>query len=105
MRRCSSSGAAAIPTASAPWRGENYPGLRSQAVDQLLADAAATLERAGRAELLRRVEGALLAELPRLPLAAHARLAAFSPELSGLELAAPPIAESWNAHQWALVVR
>jgi peptide/nickel transport system substrate-binding protein len=96
--------AAAIPTGQAPWRGENYPGLRSPALDQLLADAATTLERARREELLRQAEDALLAELPRLPLAAHTRAAALSPELTGLELAAPPIAESWNADQWALVV-
>lgn len=96
---------AAIPTPLAPWSGDNYPGLRSPALDRRLEDAAATLERARRADLLALAEDALLTELPRLPLGARARAAAVAPELTGLEVAAPPIAETWNAHRWGLVVR
>ena len=53
--------------------------------------------------MLRRAEEALLDELPRLPLLARARAAASSPELTNLKLAAAPIAESWNANEWAVV--
>jgi peptide/nickel transport system substrate-binding protein len=96
--------AAAIPSAANPWGGDNYPGLRSQTLDRLFADAATALERGRRDDLRRQAEDALLAELPRLPLAAHPRLAAFWPELTGLRLAAAPLGETWNVHEWGLLV-
>ena len=95
-------GSAAIPGQASSFGGDNYPGLRSPALDRILADGSATLERARRDDAARQAEERLLAELPRLPLFARRRVVAASVELQGLRPAAPPVGETWNAFEWAL---